>query len=128
MFENLNDDNVLIYAIKSYDKLNYVKSEFQEDYKTFRYIKRLLQRYHLTRELRGSLILNHINVVYNVFGLEAGTRLLFFKIDERDYSYLKTFLVFLNKMPDVVKGINGKNIASIDIDIDMSIADYLRKL
>lgn len=128
MFENLNDDNVLIYAIKSYDKLNYVKSEFQEDYKTFRYIKRLLQRYHLTRELRGSLILNHINVVYNVFGLEAGTRLLFFKIDERDYSYLKTFLVFLNKMPDVVKGINGKNIASSDIDIDMSIADYLRKL
>lgn len=128
MFENLNDDNVLIYAIKSYDKLNYVKSEFQEDYKTFRYIKRLLQRYHLTRELRGSLILNHINVVYNVFGLEAGTRLLFFKIDERDYSYLKTFLVFLNKMPDVVKGINGKNIASSDIDIDISIADYLRKL
>lgn len=128
MFENLNHDNVLIYAIKSYDKLNYVKSEFQEDYKTFRYIKRLLQRYRLTRELRGSLILNHINVVYNVFGLEAGTRLLFFKTNKEDYSYLKTFLVFLNKMPDIVKGIDGNNIISSEIDIDISIADYLRKL
>jgi hypothetical protein len=66
--------------------------------------------------------------VYNVFGLEAGTRLLFFKTNKEDYSYLKTFLVFLNKMPDIVKGIDGNNIISSEIDIDISIADYLRKL
>ena len=95
MFADLNKDNVLMYAIKSYEKINYVKSEFTEDYKAFRYIKRLLQRYVTIGELRENLILNHINIIYNVFGIEAGTRLMFFKADKTAYPALKTFLVFL---------------------------------
>lgn len=128
MIDNITDANIVLYAIKAYDKLNYVKSEFEEDYKTFRYVKRLLQRYRACGELRENLILNHINMVYNLFGVEAGTKLLFAKIESKDYSSLKTFLLFLNTMPDVVKGIQGKDIVSADIPIDMNIANVLRKL
>lgn len=126
MIEDLNDDTVLIYAIKHYD--NYIKSEFAEDFRTFKYIKRLLQRYRSGGDLRESLLLNHINMIYNMFGVEAGTRLLFFKLDELDYSSLKTFLVFLHTMPEVVMSIRGKNIRSSDIAIDGVIANSLRKL
>lgn len=128
MIEPLNDDTALLYAIKAYDKLNYVKSEFEEDYKTFRYVKRLLQRYRATGELRQNLILNHLNLIYNLFGVEAGTRLLFFKIEEADYSSLKTFLVFLNTMPAIVRDINGRDIHSADIPVDMVIASVLRTI
>jgi hypothetical protein len=126
--EQLNNDTVLLYAIKAYDKLNYVKSEFEEDYKTFRYVKRLLQRYRATGELRENLILNHLNLIYNLFGIEPGTRLLFFKLDEADYGTLKTFLVFLNTMPEVVHGINGKDIRSSDLPIDVVVANKLRRI
>lgn len=126
--EQLNDDTVLLYAIKAYDKLNYVKSEFEEDYKTFRYVKRLLQRYRATGELRDHLILNHLNLIYNLFGVEAGTRLLFYKLDEADYGALKTFLVFLNTMPEVVRGINGRDIRSSDLAVDVGIANVLRRI
>lgn len=125
---NLDDGNVLLYAIKCYDKLNYVKSEFEEDYKTFRYVKRLIQRYRSTGELRENLILNHLNLIYNLFGVEAGTRLLFFKMDEEDYSTLKTFLLFLNLMPETIRGIRGKDIHSGDISVDMNVANVLRKI
>jgi DUF2075 family protein len=128
MFDDLNDGNGLFYAIKAYDRLNYIKSEFTEDYKTFRYIKRLIQRYRTNGELRENLILNHINILYNAFGVDAGTRLLFLKLDEEDYSSVKTFLLFLNTMPLIVRGINGEDIYSSDIPIDLYIADVLRKL
>ena len=126
--EQLNDDTVLLYAIKAYDSLNYVKSEFEEDYKAFRYVKRLLQRYRTTGELRQNLILNHLSLIYNMFGVEAGTRLLFYKMDESDYTSLKSFLVYLNTMPEVVHGISGKDIRSSDIPVDMNIANVLRTL
>jgi hypothetical protein len=126
--EQLNNDTVLLYAIKAYDKLNYVKSEFEEDYKTFRYVKRLLQRYRQSGELRENLVLNHLNLIYNMFGIEPGTRLLFFKMDEADYASLKTFLVYLNTMPDVVHGIDGRDIRSSDYPVDMRIANVLRSL
>jgi hypothetical protein len=126
--EQLNDDTVLLYAIKAYDKLNYVKSEFEEDYKTFRYVKRLLQRYRQSGELKENLILNHLSLIYNLFGVEPGTRLLFYKMDEADYSSLKTFLVYLNTMPDIVHGIEGKDVRSSDYPIDLKIANVLRSL
>jgi len=125
---DLNNDTVLLYAIKAYDKLNYVKSEFEEDYKTFRYVKRLLQRYRATGDLRQNLVLNHINLIYNMFGVEAGTRLLFFKMDESDYSSLKTFLIYLSMMPEIVHGINGKDIHSSDIPVDVTVASILRSI
>ena len=126
MFDDLRDDNILLYAIKSYDGLNYIKSEFKDDYRLFRYVKRLLIRYRNTGEIKINLALNHINMVYNTFGAEAGVRLLFYKMEPVDYSSLKTFLLFLSLMPDVVYGIRGTNIISSDIPVDMTIANQLR--
>jgi len=123
---DLNNDTVLLYAIKAYDKLNYIKSDFEEDFKTFRYVKRLLQRYRATGDLRQNLVLNHINLIYNMFGVEAGTRLLFFKMDEADYCSLKTFLIYLSMMPEIVHGINGKEIHSSSIPVDATVASILR--
>lgn len=128
MFNNLTNDNILIYAIKSYEGLNYIKSEFNEDYRVFRYIKRLLQRYRNTNEIKINLILNHIIFVYNTFGQDAGTRLLFFKVQKEDYSYLKTILIFLDRMPTVIRGINGADIESSDIPVDMAMAELLRRI
>jgi len=64
----------------------------------------------------------------NVFGPEVTARILFYRIDERDYDILKTFLLYLGIMPEMVWGINGKNIRSADIPIDMNIAEILRNI
>ena len=79
-FDDLNESNVLLYAAKCYDKPNCIQSEFDEDYKKFRYIKRLLNRYRLTGKIKERLLLNHINLTQNVFGVEASTRILFLRI------------------------------------------------
>jgi hypothetical protein len=63
-----------------------------------------------------------------MFGIEPGTRLLFYKMEEADYSSLKTFLVFLNTMPDVIHGINGRDIRSSDLSVDMVVANILRTI
>lgn len=128
MFDNLTEDNILLYATKAYDKPNCVMSEFLEDIKRFNYLKKLFMRYRKYSELRERLILNHLMVLYNVFGPEVVSRLLFYKVDERDYSALKTFLLFLNIMPDRIKGINGVDIISSDIPVDMKIAQTLREI
>lgn len=128
MFENLSEQNILLYAIKSYDKPNCVKSEFDDDYKKFRYIKRLLQKYRLTNEIKERLLLNHLVVLQNVFGVEASTRILFFRIDERDYKALKTFLIYTSAMPERIKGIRDRDIVSSDISLDPRIVEILRKL
>lgn len=126
MFDNLTEDNVLIYAMKAYDKPNCIMSEFKEDMKRFNYLKRLFYRYRKFDELRERLIINHIVVLHNVFGVEVTTRLLFYKISKVDYSSLKTYLLFLNLMPETIKGINGKDIHSSDISVDMKVAEALR--
>jgi hypothetical protein len=128
MFDDLNDENVLIYAMKAYDRPNCIMSEFKEDMKRFNYLKRLFFRYRKFDELRERLIINHLVVLHNVFGFEVTTRLLFYKISKSDYSALKTYLLFLNIMPDVIKGIKGNNIKSSDIPVDMKIADTLRTI
>ena len=125
---DLNDDTYDVFAIKAYSSLNYIKSEFEEDSKAFKYVKRLLRRYADTGEIRENLILNHLNVIYNMFGVEAGTRLLFFRTEPEDYSSLKTFLVYLRMMPEVVFSIDGKDIISAEIPVDMNIANVLRRL
>jgi hypothetical protein len=128
MFDDLTEDNYLLYAMKAYMSPHYIMSEFEGDLKRTKYLKRLFRRYKITNYLKERLILNHLILLYNVFGAEPTTRILFFRIDECDYDVLKTFLIYLNYMPDVVKGINGKDIISSDILIDMNVADILRKI
>ena len=128
MFDDLNDENFTIYAMKSYNSPNCIMSEFEGDLKRTKYLKKLFRKYKKSNILKERLILNHIILVYNVFGVEAATRILFYKIDDRDYDILKTFLLYLNYMPDRVFGIRGNNIDSSTIMVDMNIAEILRKL
>jgi hypothetical protein len=127
-FDDLNDDNVFLYAVKSYEKPNCIMSEFDEDFKRFSYIKRLLNRHRKYGEVKERLMLNHLVVLYNVFGIESCTRLLFYFVDEIDYSALKTYLIFLNYMPKIVKGINNNDIHSADIILDQTIITALRNI
>lgn len=126
MFDDLTDDNFTMYAIKCYNTPNCIMSEFEEDMKRLKYIKRLIKRYRATGDLKERLLLNHMIVLSNVFGTEAAVRLLFFKADEQDFSILKTFLLFLNYMPKIVLGVKGRDIISADIVIDVFVAKRLR--
>jgi hypothetical protein len=128
MFDELNEDNFMIYAMKAYNSPHCIVSEFESDIKRTKYLKRLFRRYKVTKSLKERLILNHIILLNNVFGLEATARILFYKIDERDYDVLKTFLSYLNILPDVIYGIRGKNISTAEIMIDTNIAEILRKI
>jgi hypothetical protein len=125
-FDDLTNENVMMYAIKAYDKPSCVMSEFKDDMKKFNYLKRLFKRYRKLGEVKEQLILNHIVVLYNVFGAEVVARLLFLKVAKDDYSTLKTYLLFLSCMPEKVKGIKGYDIISSDIPVDMTIAEILR--
>jgi hypothetical protein len=103
-------------------------SEFESDIKRTKYLKRLFRRYKITKSLKERLILNHIILLNNVFGPEATARILFYKIDERDYDILKTFLSYLNIVPEMVYGIRGKNISVVEIQIDVNVAEILRQI
>ena len=128
MFDNLNEDNFLMYAVKCYTSPHCIMSEFEGDIKRTKYLKRLFRRYKITKTIKERLILNHIILLNNVFGTEATARILFYKIDERDYDLLKTFLMYLNMLPNGVYGINGKNIPLIDIPIEINVAEILSKI
>jgi hypothetical protein len=127
-FDNLTNDNIMLYLVKAYDKPNCIMSEFNDDMKRFNYLKRLFQRYRKYDELREQLVLNHLVVLYNVFGPEVASRALFFKVSKEDYSALKTYMLFLNMMPDKIRGIKGHDIISSDISVDMKIAETLRQI
>ena len=101
LFTELNSENFLLFAIKNYENPQAVtREDFDRDLNHFKYIKRLLKRYKSTGELKTHLLLNHFIVLYNIFG-EATTPMLFYKIDEPDLrSCLKTFVVFLEKLPE----------------------------
>jgi hypothetical protein len=127
-FDNLTNDNIMLYLVKAYDKPNCIMSEFNDDMKRFNYLKRLFQRYRKYDELREQLVLNHLVVIYNVFGPEVAARALFFKIAKEDYSALKTYLIFINCMPEKIRGVKGQDIISSDIPVDMKIAETLRQI
>ena len=98
-FDELNQDNWVLFAIKNYDNpQSFTYADFEEDIKKFKYIKRLLRRYQTTKEFKKHLILNHIICLYNIFG-EAATPLLLFKIEKEYWSVLKSFLLFLDRLP-----------------------------
>lgn len=130
MIDNLTDANFIIYAAKHYDNPQCFDTlEFYEDLSRFKYLKRLFKRYEETGELKERLIINHLTVIYNVFGLEAATRLLFLKLDGF-YSYLKPFLELMGYMPETVYkiGLTGSNIYKKDIITDSKIEEVLRQI
>jgi len=95
----LNHENWLIFAIRNYNNpLSVTYSDFEEDLKRFKYIKRLLRRYETTGELKTHLILNHVIVLYNVFD-DAATPLLFYRVEATYWSTIKAFMLFLNRLP-----------------------------
>ena len=128
MFDDLNEDNFMMYAMKCYTSPHCIMSEFEGDIKRTKYLKRLFRRYKVTKSLKERLILNHIILLNNVFGTEATARILFYKTDERDYDILKTFLDYLDIMPDFVYGIGGKTIVSSELPLDMNVAEILRNI
>lgn len=121
----LNDDTFLLYAVKHYDNPGCTgMKEFQDDLKRFKYIKRLLKQYEKTGEIGERLILNHIILLHNVFA-EATVPLLFFKFEEKYWPQIKTFLVFLEYLPDDCK-IGDKT--ESEIPLDQKLIFKLRKI
>lgn len=102
-FNELNEDNYLLFAIKFYDNPHAVtRDDFEDDLKKIKYVKRLLRRYINTNTLKTHLILNHLTVLFNVFG-DAAVPLLFYNLEQDLWSSIKSFLVFLNKLPEFPK-------------------------
>ena len=103
--------------------------EFNDDLRRIKYIKRLFNQYDMDGVLKERLILNHIIVFFNVFQTRAATRILFFKIEEKFWPMLKTFLFYLSYMPeDKIESINGKEIKTTDIPMDRGIIERLREI
>ena len=114
IFNELNDDNFILFAIKNYENPQAVtKEDFDKDLNHFKYIKRLLKRYKNTGVLKTHLLLNHFIVLYNIFG-GATTPMLFFKIDKDLWGVMKTFILFLNRIPEYPK----TYIHDIEVDLD----------
>jgi hypothetical protein len=102
-FDELNEDNYLLFAIKFYDNPQAITMEdFQTDLKRIRYIKRLLKRYKNTGELKLHLILNHLIILFNVFN-DAAVPLLFYNLEQELWPSIKSFLLFLNRLPEYPK-------------------------
>ena len=127
MYENLTEDNFLLFAASAYEKPGAVTNEFEADLSRILYIKRLLTKYYATKMLKDRLLMNHLVILYNVFG-DAATRLLFFKLDDRDREVIKPFLIYINRLPEVVRGINGVDITTRSIRLDLEIIKCLRNL
>ena len=102
-FDELNESNYLLFAIKFYDNPQAVtKDDFESDLKRIRYVKRLLKRYKNSGELKVHLILNHLIILFNVFN-DATVPLLFYNLEEDLWPSIKSFLVFLNRIPEYPK-------------------------
>ena len=124
-FNELTNENYLMFALLHYDNPHCIDiKEYFEDVRKLKYIKRLFNRYKEDGVIKERLILNHIISFYNVFENEAATRLLFFRVGKEYHSLLKTFLVFLNKMPDKI----NENLYSDSIQLDDKIIEILRNL
>jgi hypothetical protein len=119
--------NFAVYAAKCYDNPNCESTEeFHEDLKHFKYVKRLINKYVDTGVLNERLIINHLIIIYNLFGQEAGTKMIFFKMKGLE-RYIKPFLVFLNRMPNKVE-IDHQVILDSDLSMDPYIVSILRKM
>ena len=117
VFNELNEDNFLLFAIKNYKNPQAVtKDDFDRDLNHFKYIKRLLKRYKKGGKLKPHLLINHFIILYNIFG-EATTPMLFYKLESDMWSLVKTVILFLNRIPEFPKS----NIHDIPVDLDCLI-------
>ena len=120
IFEELNEENFTLYAIRHYDNPQCTSTEeFYEDIRRFRYLKRLLKRYYNNGELRERLILNHLIVLNNLFGVENAIRMLEFKLDEAYWPVLKTCLLYLGYVDEGWKQ---------NIPLDKAVIEKMREL
>ena len=121
----INESNFLLIAMHHYDNSQCTSiGEFEEDLKKFGYLKKLFSRYKDNNDLKERLILNHIIVLHNLFGLVA-IELLFFKIDKQHWDVLATFLSYLELMPNEIPEFGIK---LDDIKIDQHVLSTLRKI
>jgi len=124
---DLNDRNFLLYAAKNYENPHcYEMEEFYNDLSMTLHLRKLFTRYHVNGVLKDRLIINHIISLYNVFTPIAAAKILFFKIEKKYHSYLKTVLVYLGRCPDVII-LNGEYYNIKAIPIDKSLLDKLGK-
>jgi hypothetical protein len=118
-FNILTPETIDLFALKHYDNRGASKEEFEDDLKRFKYLKRLFRKYDTSKEFKSRLIINHIIILANVFGVDAATTLLFFKIDKEHWYLLKTILIFLDYMPED---------EMIDLDTDQNVMEELKRI
>ena len=120
VFDKLTSKNFKLYAAQHYNNPECLDvEEFQQDLNTFKYIKRLLKRYELTGDLQERLILNHLIVLFNVFGIKPGNRMIWYKVNEEHWHYIKPFLVYLHYLSEDAK---------VEVGMDPYIVQVLREL
>lgn len=126
----IDNSNFILFAAHFYDNPQCMdEAEFFDDLKRFKYLKRLFNKYQETGEIKERLVLNHLMILYNLFGSVGATKMLFFKL--KDYSsILKPFLILLDQLPDKIPGIGIRNdtIVTSDIESDQHIVDVLRSI
>ena len=116
---NLTEENFTLFAMKHYDNPHCRGvNEFNDDLKKFKYLKRLFRKYKAGGGLKERLILNHIIVIYNLFGVDAASNMLFFKIDKKYWPQLKSFLMYLNVMPP----------DNLMVEVDLEVLQSLREI
>jgi hypothetical protein len=118
-FNILTPETIDLFALRHYDNRGASKEEFEDDLKRFKYLKRLFRKYDTSKEFKSRLIINHVIILSNVFGVDAATTLLFFKIDKQHWSILKAILIFLNYMPED---------EMIDLETDQNVMEELKRI
>ena len=127
--DKLTEETFLLYAARHYDNPQCISTEdYGDDMKRFKYLKRHLNHYLASGELKERLILNHLIMIYNLFDNESGTRILFYKIEENSWAILKPFLIYLKLMPKIIYGVKGRDIRDSDIQLDKLVIKQLRCL
>jgi len=125
----LTENTYVMYAMKNYNNPQCLDiDEFHSDLNRIKYLKKLMKRYLATGELKDRLILNHIIILYNVFGIIPATRLLFFKTDRELYPMLKTFITYLNYLPEGEKLEEIIEVDILPIPLDKCVVEILREV
>jgi len=119
-FDELNKDNFLLFAIRHYDNpSSQTQEEFEEDLRKFKYVKRWLKKYHESGVINSHLLLNHLIVIFNCWN-DAAIPMLFFKMESKYWSYLKSFLNYLQRLPEY------PHTFIHDIEEDINISNVLK--